>query len=78
MSLKNPGIVNRGFVRNRNQYKIYLSDMIYYSIGCFTFMSRDNWYPRDNFKIWVAFEGAIGWFLLGIFMATLIKTFVRI
>jgi hypothetical protein len=70
--LKNPAIVN---IQDQNQ-KAHLSDMIYYSIGCFTFMSHDNWYLRGNFKKWVAFEGALGWFILGIFIATLTKTLI--
>ncbi len=70
--LNNPGIVND---HDQNK-KAHLSDMIYYSIGCFTFMSHDNWCPRDNFKRWVAFEGVLGWFILGIFTATLAKTLI--
>ncbi len=73
-ALKNPGIV-----RDRDQdQKIYLTDIIYYSFGCFTFMSHDNWYPRDSFKKLVALEGALGWLILGIFMATLSKVIIRI
>ena len=74
LSLNNPAIVN---FQDQNQ-KARLSDVIYYSIGCFTFMSHDNWCPRDNFKRWVAFEGVLGWFILGIFMATLAKTLIRV
>ena len=73
MYLKNPAIVN---IQDQNQ-KAHLSDIIYYSIGCFTFMSHDNWYPRGSFKKWVAFEGALGWFILAIFIATLSKTLIR-
>ena len=46
LSLNNPAIVN---VQDQYQ-KAHLFDMIYYSIGCFTFMSHDNWCPRDNSK----------------------------
>ena len=74
LSLNNPAIVN---FQDQNQ-KAHPSDVIYYSIGCFTFMSHDNWCPRDYFKRWVAFEGVLGWFILGIFMATLAKKLIRV
>jgi len=70
--LKNPGIVRD---RDQNQ-KIYIID-VFYSIGCFTFMSHGHWYPKDDFRGWVAFEGALGWFILGIFIATLGKTLIK-
>jgi len=41
-------------------------------------MSHDNWRPRDNFRGLVALEGALGWVVLGIFMAALTKTIIRI
>jgi hypothetical protein len=39
-------------------------NLIYYSIGCFLFISHDNWRLRDNFKKWVALEGILGWLIL--------------
>lgn len=65
--LTNPGIIR---VDDPNQ-KANIIDMFFYSIGCFTFMSHDQWCPRDNFREFVAIEGAFGWFILGIFMASL-------
>ena len=50
LSLKNPGIVN---VNDQNQ-KAHLYDIFLFSVGCFTFMSHGNWYPRDHFKMLVA------------------------
>ena len=73
-ALKNPGIVRD---HDQNQ-QIYLIDMFFYSIGCFTFMSHDNWRPIDNFRGLVALEGALGWVILGIFMAALAKVIIRI
>ena len=78
LSLKNPGILKDRDLRDRDQNQnIYLIDMFFYSVGCFTFMSHDNWYPKNNFRGLVAFEGALGWFILGIFMATLGKIWIR-
>lgn len=37
-ALKNPGVV-RDSEQNR---KIYLTDMFFYNIGCFTFMDHEN------------------------------------
>ncbi len=69
-----PDIVND---HDQNK-KAHLVDLIYYSIGSFTFMSHGNWSPRDYFKIFAALEGALGWVVLGIFMAALTKTIIRI
>ncbi len=74
LSLKNPGIVNG----NDQNQKAHLLDLIYYSFGSFTFMSQGDWKPRDHFKKWVALEGVLGWVVLGIFMAVLTKTIIRI
>jgi hypothetical protein len=74
LSLKNPGIV-----KNDDQSQIAsLLDIFYYSVCRFTFMSYENWYPKDNFRIFTIIEGILGWATLGIFMATLTAVMIRI
>lgn len=70
--LKTPGIVNS----DKNK-KASILDLFYYSICRFTFMSYENWYPRDDFRIFAVMEGVIGWATLGIFMATLTAVMIR-
>jgi hypothetical protein len=72
-SLKNPGIVNN----HDHNKKASLLDLIYYSISKFTLTSQENWYPKDNFRKWVALEGIFGYVVLAIFMATLNHVLVR-
>lgn len=71
--LNDPGIVNS----DKNK-KASLLDLFYFSICRFTFMSYENWYPRDSFRIFAVMEGIIGWVTLGIFMATLTAVMIRV
>ena len=72
ISLKNPGIINNDQIQEAS-----LLDIFYYSICKFTFMSYENWYPRDNFRMVAIIEGIIGWATLGIFMAILTTVMIR-
>ena len=72
LSLKNPGIINSDQIQEAS-----LLDLFYYRICRFTFMSYENWYPRDNFRIFAIIEGILGWATLGIFMATLTAVMIR-
>lgn len=52
-------------------------DALLFSIREFTTLGSADWYPKDNFRIWVTLEGLIGWVMLGIFMATLTNVMIR-
>lgn len=72
--LKDPGILKS----SDESQKASASDIFYFSVCTFTFISQGNLYPRDNFRKLVIFEGILSWIILGIFMATLTKIMIRI
>lgn len=72
-SFKSPGITNSDQIQEAS-----LLDLFYYSTCRFTFMSYDNWYAKDNFRVFAIIEGILGWATLGIFMATLTAELIRV
>jgi hypothetical protein len=51
-------------------------DALYFSIIRFTNMGSSEWNTKN--RIWAAFEGLLGWIMLGIFMATLTNVMINL
>jgi len=72
----NPGISRLSDNNDSNQ-KVTLWDSFYFSMVTFTTVGYGDWYPKDNFRKWVMFEGFLGWVTLGLFLVTLTNVMMR-
>lgn len=70
---KNPNIYKLSDVTE----KVCFWDTLYFSIIKFTNVSSTDWSQKDNFKKLVIFEGLLGLFIIGLFMANLINILIR-
>jgi hypothetical protein len=52
-------------------------DALYFSMNTFTRLGSADWHARENFRKWVALEGLLGWIMLALVMATLMRLFIR-
>jgi len=57
--------------------KTTFSDAFYFSMVTFATIGYGDWYPKDNFRKWVMFEGFLGWLTLGLFLVTLTNVMIR-
>mgnify|MGYP000898251050 CR=1 FL=1 len=72
----NPGISRLSDNNDSNQ-KVTFWDSFYFSMVTFTTVGYGDWYPKDNFRKWVMFEGFLGWVTLGLFLVTLTNVMMR-
>jgi hypothetical protein len=56
---------------------VSLWECLYFSANTFTKLGSADWNPRDNFRKWVTLEGLLGWIMLALVMATLMRLFIR-
>lgn len=73
-----PAITIRKEYSENQPQKVSFWDALNFSITTFTTVGYGNWYPKENFKKWATLEGLFGWIILGIFMATLSTTMIRV
>lgn len=72
----NPGISRLSDNKDSAQ-KVTFWDSFYFSMVTFTTVGYGDWYPKDNFRKWVMFEGFLGWVTLGLFLVTLTNVMMR-
>ena len=64
-------------LKDNGSAKADFKDAFYFSMMTFTTVGYGDWYPQDEHRNLVMFEGILGWLLLSLFLVTLASVMIR-